>query len=150
MVGLFFYDIFFVFKTSFMVTVAQSLDLPIKLIFPRYPVSFFTSSLPEAGRFSLLGNGDILVPAIFLRMISKFEALRGKRQLIYTSSLLSYVMACTIAIVCMLRFNHAQPVLLYIVTLVLITCVLVAVCTGDFKDLWKFEDKAEEEQEKVE
>lgn len=33
--GLFFYDIFWVFGTPVMVTVAKSLDAPIKLVFPR-------------------------------------------------------------------------------------------------------------------
>ena len=33
--GLFFYDVFWVFGTPVMVTVAKSLDAPIKLVFPR-------------------------------------------------------------------------------------------------------------------
>ena len=33
--GLFFYDIFWVFFTPVMVTVAKSFDAPIKLLFPR-------------------------------------------------------------------------------------------------------------------
>ncbi len=33
--GLFFYDIFWVFGTPVMVSVAKSLDAPIKLLFPR-------------------------------------------------------------------------------------------------------------------
>jgi len=33
--GLFFYDIFWVFATEVMVTVAKSFDGPIKLLFPR-------------------------------------------------------------------------------------------------------------------
>jgi minor histocompatibility antigen H13 len=33
---LFFYDIFWVYGTDVMVTVAKSLDIPIKLLFPYY------------------------------------------------------------------------------------------------------------------
>ena len=35
LVGLFFYDVFWVFGTPVMVTVAKKLDGPIKLLFPR-------------------------------------------------------------------------------------------------------------------
>lgn len=57
--GLFFYDIFWVFGTDVMVTVAKNLDGPIKLLFPR-------SLIPkeEDGKIelSLLGLGDIVIP----------------------------------------------------------------------------------------
>jgi minor histocompatibility antigen H13 len=37
--GLFFYDIFFVFGTDVMVTVAVSMDVPIKVLPPPKPIS---------------------------------------------------------------------------------------------------------------
>lgn len=40
LIGLFFYDIFWVFGTEVMVTVAKSLDGPIKILFPRSLVRF--------------------------------------------------------------------------------------------------------------
>ena len=59
LIGLFFYDIFWVFGTDVMVTVAKNLDGPIKLLFPR-------SLIPkeESGKIetSLLGLGDIVIP----------------------------------------------------------------------------------------
>lgn len=54
--GLFFYDIFWVFGTDVMVTVAKSFDVPVKLLFPR---DVFAS--PNAN-FSMLGLGDIVIP----------------------------------------------------------------------------------------
>ena len=54
--GLFVYDVFWVFCTPVMVTVAKSFDAPIKLLFPR------TLDLVSAERpFSMLGLGDIVV-----------------------------------------------------------------------------------------
>jgi minor histocompatibility antigen H13 len=53
--GLFFYDIFWVYGTDVMVTVAKSLDAPIKLLFP----IDFTTTPPK---FSMLGLGDIVIP----------------------------------------------------------------------------------------
>uniref|UniRef100_A0A1D1Z7Y3 Minor histocompatibility antigen H13 n=1 Tax=Anthurium amnicola TaxID=1678845 RepID=A0A1D1Z7Y3_9ARAE len=51
--GLFVYDIFWVFFTPVMVSVAKSFDAPIKLLFP-------TSD--AARPFSMLGLGDIVIP----------------------------------------------------------------------------------------
>lgn len=52
--GLFFYDIFMVFYTPYMVTVATTLDVPIKLQFK------------AANRQSILGLGDIVIPGMVI------------------------------------------------------------------------------------
>ncbi|KAL6858110.1 hypothetical protein ACO1O0_005562 [Amphichorda felina] len=52
--GLFFYDIIMVFYTPYMVTVATTLDVPIKLTFQ------------AAARKSILGLGDIVLPGIVM------------------------------------------------------------------------------------
>lgn len=57
--GLFFYDIFWVFGTDVMVSVAKSFDVPVKLLFPRDVLS------NPMGPFSMLGLGDIVVPGVF-------------------------------------------------------------------------------------
>jgi minor histocompatibility antigen H13 len=59
LVGLFFYDIFWVFGTDVMVTVAKNLDGPIKLLFPR---SLIPKELDGKIELSLLGLGDIVIP----------------------------------------------------------------------------------------
>ncbi|KAJ6964805.1 signal peptide peptidase-like isoform X2 [Populus alba x Populus x berolinensis] len=51
--GLFVYDIFWVFFTPVMVSVAKSFDAPIKLLFP---------TADTARPFSMLGLGDIVIP----------------------------------------------------------------------------------------
>jgi minor histocompatibility antigen H13 len=55
--GLFFYDIFWVFATPVMVSVAKSLDAPVKLLFPK-------NVFDEEPKFSMLGLGDIVIPGI--------------------------------------------------------------------------------------
>ncbi|KAJ4858500.1 signal peptide peptidase domain-containing protein [Trichoderma breve] len=52
--GLFFYDIFMVFYTPYMVTVATTLDVPIKLTYE------------AASRKSILGLGDIVIPGMVI------------------------------------------------------------------------------------
>ncbi|KAI0400920.1 signal peptide peptidase-domain-containing protein [Xylaria palmicola] len=59
--GLFFYDIFMVFYTPFMVTVATELDAPIKLVFEG----------PNGA--SMLGLGDIVIPGMFIGLCLRFD-----------------------------------------------------------------------------
>ncbi|KAJ8066759.1 hypothetical protein OCU04_004147 [Sclerotinia nivalis] len=63
LMGLFFYDITMVFYTPLMVTVATSLDVPIKLVFPS----------GESGRGSMLGLGDIVLPGILVALALRFD-----------------------------------------------------------------------------
>ncbi|KAH7009299.1 signal peptide peptidase-domain-containing protein [Microdochium trichocladiopsis] len=59
--GLFFYDIYMVFYTPYMVTVATKLDVPIKLVFQG----------PKNA--SMLGLGDIVIPGIFIGLSLRFD-----------------------------------------------------------------------------
>ena len=85
--ALFLYDIYFVFYTPMMVTVATKLDVPIKLLFPRpdgcvYPIGVADGSeamkeylLCKAKKktMAMLGLGDIVVPGMVLGMALRFD-----------------------------------------------------------------------------
>lgn len=78
--GLFFYDIFMVFYTPFMVTVATTLDVPIKLQFK------------TAQRQSILGLGDIVIPGMFIAWALRADLwLHYKRLVKYESTDLQIV-----------------------------------------------------------
>ncbi|KAI5634961.1 signal peptide peptidase domain-containing protein [Phthorimaea operculella] len=67
--GLFLYDIFWVFGTNVMVTVAKSFEAPIKLVFPQdLLINGFNAS-----NFAMLGLGDIVVPGIFIALLLRFD-----------------------------------------------------------------------------
>ncbi|KAI9767080.1 MAG: hypothetical protein M1835_007085, partial [Candelina submexicana] len=68
--ALFFYDIYFVFYTPLMVTVATSLDIPIKLLFPR-PVAPHDD--PNKPALSMLGLGDVVLPGIMIGLALRFD-----------------------------------------------------------------------------
>lgn len=68
--GLFFYDIFWVYGTDVMVTVAKSFDAPIKLMFP---YQWETDGETPGPKFSMLGLGDIVIPGIFVAMCLKYD-----------------------------------------------------------------------------
>ncbi|ORY67344.1 signal peptide peptidase-domain-containing protein [Pseudomassariella vexata] len=59
--ALFFYDIYMVFYTPYMVTVATKLEVPIKLVFQSEKKS------------SMLGLGDIVIPGMFIAICLRFD-----------------------------------------------------------------------------
>ena len=68
--ALFVYDIYFVFFTPLMVTVATQLDIPAKLIFPR-PSRPFEN--PSKQAFSMLGLGDVVLPGMMIGFALRFD-----------------------------------------------------------------------------
>jgi minor histocompatibility antigen H13 len=75
LVALFFYDIFFVFCTPMMVTVATTLDVPIKLLFPRPG-----ATVGGAPALAMLGLGDVVVPGIVVAMALRWDLWRFYEQ----------------------------------------------------------------------
>lgn len=70
--GLFFYDIWAVFFTPLMVTVAKNLDQPIKLLFPR-PDQPGPEGQPPTKGYSMLGLGDIVLPGLMIGLALRFD-----------------------------------------------------------------------------
>lgn len=68
--GLFFYDIFWVYGTDVMVTVAKNFNVPIKLMFP---YQWITDGENPGPKFSMLGLGDIVIPGIFVALCLKYD-----------------------------------------------------------------------------
>ncbi|KAF1348631.1 signal peptide peptidase-domain-containing protein [Delphinella strobiligena] len=88
--ALFFYDIYFVFYTPLMVTVATKLDVPIKLLFPRPAEEGETIR-----RLAMLGLGDIVLPGIMIGLALRFDLYMHylKKQTKQTTSAESDVLA---------------------------------------------------------
>ncbi|XP_033208137.1 minor histocompatibility antigen H13 [Belonocnema kinseyi] len=135
--GLFIYDIFWVFGTNVMVTVAKSFEAPIKLVFPQ--------DLLEKGlsgsNYAMLGLGDIVVPGIFIALLLRFDrSLSRKSNTYFYSTFFAYFMGLLLTMLIMHLFNHAQPALLYLVPMCLGTPLLLALVKGDIKALFSYED----------
>jgi minor histocompatibility antigen H13 len=148
--GLFFYDIFWVFGTDVMVTVAKSFDAPIKLLFPK-------AILAEEYSFSMLGLGDIVIPGIFIALLLRYDLHRSLRDQItfstiyFTTTLISYTIGLILTIVIMHTFQAAQPALLYLVPACLGASASRAFLLGDLTNLFHFEENNEEKiEEKIE
>ena len=76
---LFFYDIFWVFFTEVMVSVAKNLDGPIKLKFPKIlnPLENKDFNMIGLGDIVIPGNmiglGDIVIPGVYIALMLRFD-----------------------------------------------------------------------------
>lgn len=164
---LFFYDIFFVFGTDVMLTVAKNIDGPIKLMFPKD----LTAVPPQ---FSILGLGDIVIPGVFVSMALRYDFFRSLSQKklndlvaaekkgdgetngfmkyllsvkdscskhYFTSVMFGYLVAIVTTVVIMIIFKHGQPALLYLVPGCLISNSLCGLAKGDFSAMWDFNEE---------
>ena len=147
LVGLFFYDIFWVFGTPVMVSVAKGIDAPIKLLFPRGP----------GEPMSLLGLGDIVIPGIFIALLYRLDdsmcssdarrAASYKAGLYFTAAMVGYVAGISTTIAVMVFFKAAQPALLYIVPFVILMPLVAAAVHGEVKQLLAFTEEEDEDEE---
>ncbi|KAG1366847.1 signal peptide peptidase 1 [Cocos nucifera] len=131
LVGLFVYDIFWVFFTPVMVSVAKSFDAPIKLLFP-------TSD--SARPFSMLGLGDIVIPGIFVALALRFDISRGEQKRYFNSAFFGYTLGLVVTIVVMNWFQAAQPALLYIVPGVIGSVAVHCLWNGEVKPLLEYDE----------
>ena len=171
LIGLFFYDIFWVFGTDVMVTVAKNLDGPIKILLPRtLEADPITGKLKD---LSLLGLGDIVIPGFFLALLLRFDAhqfmtkhsnniaattetaLATAEKFVvdvhdhfpkpyFHTALIAYIGGLGFTIFIMMYFNAAQPALLYLVPACLGSSLLTALVRGELKDLFDYSEEVED------
>jgi len=173
LVGLLVYDVFwvffssYIFSTNVMVKVATrpaenpigllakklhltssgndspKLSLPGKLVFP---------SLQNAGHFSMLGLGDIVMPGLLLCFVLRFDAYK-RNQLssepgvppplnmlqkitYFHCSLVGYFLGLVTSTISSEVFQAAQPALLYLVPFTLLPLLIMAYLKGDLMRMW--------------
>lgn len=130
---LFFYDVFWVFATPVMVSVASNIQAPVLFLFPQ---TIFGSHEKK----SLLGLGDIIVPGIFIAQTLIFSQKCAKRGNVYfTVALVAYTLALVTTMAVMQIFKHGQPALLYIVPYLLVSFSITVVVKGDVSVAWGFD-----------
>lgn len=133
LIGLFFYDIFWVFGSDVMLTVATGIDGPIKFVFPQ-------TLIGNHDRKSLLGLGDVIVPGFFIVQTLVFSRDAVKRgNLYFNVALVAYFLSLINTMVVMLVFKHGQPALLFIVPWLLISFTVTVLWNGDFRAAWSFD-----------
>jgi len=144
--GLFFYDIWWVFGTEVMVSVATSLDVPIKLLWPKS--LSFTS---ERG-FTILGLGDIVIPGIFVALALRYDYHRHSKSSPQSSfikpyffaALGAYIAGLVVTMTIMHVFKKAQPALLYLSPACILSFLITALIRGELKSAWSWTDEPEQ------
>lgn len=159
LVGLFFYDIFWVFGTDVMETVAKNIDGPIKLLFPK------VVDVQSNNDLSLLGLGDIVIPGIFIALCLRYDFIRHfdnktkKRDFeevnaqfnsiskpYFWSCVSGYILGIVTTVIIMLIFKRGQPALLYLVPGCILSVALCAFLRKEVTDVFNHdEDKVLEE-----
>lgn len=145
--GLFFYDIFWVFGTEVMVSVARSFDAPVKLLFPK---SLFANEL----QFSMLGLGDIVIPGIFIALLLRFDAKHSQKakktfkKTYFNTTFLAYILGLATTIFVMHTFQAAQPALLYLVPFCIGASFITALTQSQLSLLLAYSEEVPAEDDK--
>uniref|UniRef100_A0A0K0CZI6 Signal peptide peptidase n=1 Tax=Angiostrongylus cantonensis TaxID=6313 RepID=A0A0K0CZI6_ANGCA len=132
--GLFIYDIFWVFATDVMTSVAKGIDAPILLLFP---LDILRHGWQDANKHSMLGLGDIVIPGIFIALLRRFDHRIGEKdakkqgRYFFSITVMAYALGLLITMLVMHHFKAAQPALLYLVPCCLLIPLSVSLCTGE-------------------
>ncbi|KAJ1973658.1 hypothetical protein H4R34_004999 [Dimargaris verticillata] len=156
LMGLFLYDIFWVFGTEVMVSVATKFDGPIKVLWPR---NLLTMTGDEPYKMAMLGLGDIVVPGVFVALSLAFDRaqfLKSQGYSIFqrtvpaslrhasfpkpyfTACFTAYVLGLITTMAVMHIFRAAQPALLYLSPACSASVVIMALFRGELSELFSF------------
>jgi len=140
--GLFFYDIWWVFGTEVMIKVATTLDIPIKLLWPKSLV------FSDANGFAMLGLGDVVIPGIFISLALRYDHYhfchsspqRPFTKPYFYTALSAYIVGLVITMAVLHVFKNAQPALLYLSPACMLAFFVTALIRGELKEAWNWTD----------
>lgn len=140
--GLFLYDVWWVFGTKVMVSVATSLDLPMKILWPK------STRLSLEHGAMMLGLGDIVVPGTFVSLALRYDHFRHTKteqekpfaKPYFIASVVAYVTGLATTMVVMHVFHAAQPALLYLSPACILSFILTAWRRGELSEAWQWTD----------
>ena len=169
---LFFYDIFWVFYTPVMVSVAKKIEGPVKLMFPKLKAAIeqmkkekgedneYAGKPYDPREYNMIGLGDIVIPGVYVALMLRFDIYlyrKAKKDIskfgfknmkYFLVTFIFYNIGIITTLCSMYFFNHAQPALLYLVPCTLISSTFTALINKDIKKLWNFnEEKLAKEED---
>lgn len=140
--GLFCYDIFWVFGTDVMMTVATKVEAPVKFLYTAPP-----SETERAYPFSVLGLGDVVIPGLFVRLMSKAdEVLKPTKLSYFSSASAAYALGLSICFVVNEVTHAGQPALLYLDPVCIGSALACGAYNGQLDEIINFEEPQSEEE----
>ncbi|XP_037574783.2 signal peptide peptidase-like 2B [Dermacentor silvarum] len=145
LVLLFFYDIFFVFVTPYLVPKGDSImvevargggsdeQIPMVMRVPHLSNEDIGACF---GEYSVLGFGDILIPGFLVAYVHSFDLIASQGCLYYVTSVTAYGVGLVVTFIGLYIMKMAQPALLYLVPATLIPVILIAWCRGELREIW--------------
>lgn len=145
----FFYDIYFVFGTDVMVSVATNIEIPAKLLMPNK-----VSKQDNQILTSMLGLGDLALPGSFISLCLRFDLfkfheinknfefhhLQKFEKTYFYASLIGYILSLILTCKIVEIYKVGQPALLYLCPGVMISVFSTALYNGDFWKLWNYDE----------
>jgi minor histocompatibility antigen H13 len=120
------YDVFFVYQTDVMTSVAMKIEGPVKLVM----------NLDGIGS-SVLGLGDLVIPGIFISVCSRFDVfiknVTGKRSPYWIIAIIFYAIAMVVTDYVCYVTQRGQPALLFITPLVTIPIITTAIIRKEYR-----------------
>mmetsp|Transcript_13301 Transcript_13301/g.18845 ORF Transcript_13301/g.18845 Transcript_13301/m.18845 type:complete len:450 (-) Transcript_13301:424-1773(-) len=143
--GLFFYDIFWVFGTDVMMTVATKVEAPIKFLYTAPP-----TPEPKGYPFSVLGLGDVVIPGIFVRFMSELDKILKPQNFSYfNAAALAYGVGLTICFGVNEITHAGQPALLYLDPACVGSALACGAANGQLEEVWNFAKEEEDSTDNV-
>lgn len=110
---MFVFDVYWVFFSaqhfgkSVMMVAATKINLPIKVVWP------YMFDFPIA-RCSLLGLGDMAIPAFAIKFYSYADKRLNTGRFYHTIAMVGYAFALLVCVIVLTVFHSGQPALFYI------------------------------------
>lgn len=159
----FFYDIYFVFRSDVMMTVATSIDIPAKILIPNSSLN--STNITELDKikelsYSMLGLGDIVLPSMLMSLCLRFDLYnfheanpntefyhnRSYPKPYFTTIILSYITALIATVTVLYKYKHGQPALLYISPSLIFCLILTSLRRGEFKKMINFSENVDKDE----
>ena len=136
--GLFLYDVYFVYFSDAMMTVATKVEAPIKFIYPNL------SSNVQDYPFSVLGLGDVVVPGLFVRFMNQVDkALKPEKVSYLNVASVAYFVALSVCFYVNKVTNSGQPALFFLDPTLIGSALVASNVNGQFQDVWTYREEKE-------
>lgn len=139
--GLFCYDVFWVFGTDVMMTVATKVEAPVKFLYTAPP-----SDVARSYPFSVLGLGDVVIPGLFVRLMTKIdEVLQPKNLSYFKVATAAYAGGLALCFGANEIFHNGQPALFYLDPSLIGGTLACAAANNQLTEVWNFKEEEDDE-----